>query len=192
MFTIEQINEQIYIGSLDLRAFGEGAGISQKRKLETKGIHFLLKKLIPSKQIELKYNEYQKPFIENSDLHISVSHSHDKLVVILNEKANTGIDIELIREKIINLKHKFLSDPELEFAGNDAELLTVYWAAKEVLYKVYGKKELDFRKHIFIEKINENENNFFGKIDLPNFKKRYLLQRKKIENYILVYILNEV
>jgi len=53
-------------------------------------------------------------------------------------------------------------------------------------------KELDFKKNILIENYTETENNFFGKIDLPKFKRRFLLTRQKLENYILVYILNEV
>jgi 4'-phosphopantetheinyl transferase len=41
--------------------------------------------------------------------HISISHSHDKLAIIVNEKEATGIDIELIRDKVLKIKHKFLS-----------------------------------------------------------------------------------
>ena len=192
MFKIEQINDNIRIAGLDLTAFAAEQALTKKRDIEKAGIEFLLNKLLAGKTFNLKYNENNKPFLEGENLHLSISHSHDKLAIILNSKECTGIDVELIREKIKNIANKFLNENEIIFANENVELLTTLWAAKEALYKVYGLKELDFRKNIFIEKFDMAQNNFFGKIELPNFKKRYLLSKAKTENYILVYILNEV
>jgi len=152
----------------------------------------LLKILFDGKKPSLAYTASNKPYLEGEKTQISISHSHDKLVILANTEQSTGVDIELIRDKIVNIKHKFLNTHELNFAGNDLELLTVLWAAKECIYKAYGLKDVEFNKHIYIDSFNSDENNFYGRMDLPNFKKRYLLHRKKIENYILVYILSEV
>ncbi len=192
MFKIDQINDAIRIARLDLAAFAAENKVDKKRDAETEGIKYLLNKLFREREAKLAYTENKKPYLEGETTHISISHSHDKLVIIANAKESTGIDVELVREKVKNIQHKFLNDDELLFANQNAETLTTLWAAKEAIYKAYGLKEVDFKKNIFIEEFNQNENNFFGKIELPNFKKRYLLTREKTENYILVYILNEV
>ena len=192
MLKIDTINEAVRIGQLDLQAFGEEQSIVVKRDIETAGTRFLLNKLFEGKSPELAYTETKKPYLKNDHTRISISHSYDKLVIIANTKEETGVDIELIREKVKNIQHKFLCKSELTFANGDLEKLTTLWAAKEAIYKIYGVKELDFKKNILIENYTETENNFFGKIDLPKFKRRFLLTRQKLENYILVYILNEV
>lgn len=192
MYIIEKINDQISLGTLDMPAFKVEENTEVKRELERKGIQFLLNRMFEGDPVNLMYLPTNKPYLEGRKEHISISHSHDKLVILVNGKENTGVDIELIREKIVNIKHKYLSENELKCFSNDIETLTVLWAAKEALYKVYGLKEVDFIKHLFIEEFKADENNFYGRIELPNFKKRYLLSKRKEGNYILVYLLSEV
>ena len=192
MYNVEKINDHQSLAILDLALFRTENAIDNKRVSEQKGTGFLLEKLFSGKKINLNYSGTGKPYLKGETTHISVSHSHDKLVLLTNDKQSTGVDIELIRDKIINIKHKFLSEKELMFCGDNNESLTAFWAAKECLYKVYGLKEVDFIANLFIENFSPAENNFFGSIDLPNFKKRYLLSRRKIDNYILVFILSEV
>ncbi len=192
MYKIDQISDSITIGSLDLEAFNKNENIQQKRELEKAGTGFLLSALFPKDPVELQYTETNKPYLRNETCHISISHSHDKLVIIVNTRECTGIDIELVRDKVKNIQNKFLNAEELNFAKDDTEALTKLWAAKEAIYKAYGLKEVDFKENIFIEKFNEIEGEFYGKIDLPQFKRKYLLKCQKNENYILVYILNEV
>ncbi len=192
MYKIEKINDSIRIGSLDLTVFNEKQNIKLKRDCEKAGTLFLLEQLFPKKAILLEYTENKKPYLKGESSHISISHSHDKLVIITNTKESTGIDIELIRDKVKNIQNRFLNDEELNFAKDNTETLIKMWAAKEAIYKAYGLKELDFRENILIENFSKTENVFYGKIDTAKIKKKYLLNWEKIENYILVYILNEI
>jgi len=192
MFKIDRINDSIRIGSLDLAVFAEKQNIKINRDIERAGTSFLLDKLFIEGNAELQYTETNKPYLKDERTHISISHSYDKLVIITNDKESTGIDIELIRDKVKNIQNKFLSREELNFASNNTEKLIRMWAAKEAIYKAYGLRNADFKENIFIEKFDEKESNFYGRIDLPGFKKKYLLIGDKIENYIQVYILNEV
>ena len=152
----------------------------------------MLNKLFEGRGVSLQYTPHKKPYLEGETERISISHSHDKLVIIVNSEQNTGVDVELLRDKIKNIKHKYLNEAELLFSGEKVDLLTILWAAKESIYKAYGLKEVEFKENIFIEPFNADENNFYGRMDLPNFKKRYLMHYKRIDNYILVYILSEV
>lgn len=191
MFKIDKISDNISLGMLDLALFNTENKL-EKRELEKSGIQYLLKKLFNDKQVNLEYTAHNKPFLAGENLHISISHSHDRLVIIVNQNESTGVDIELLRDKVKNIQHKFLNAAELSFANNDTEKLTVLWAAKEAIYKAYGLKEVEFKENISIEPYKENENTFFGSINARGFKRKYLLSRQKTDDYILVFILNEI
>jgi phosphopantetheinyl transferase len=187
---IREINEHLRLGLLDLDTFSKQEGISVKREVEKEGVQYLLKHLLKTTGFELNYTAERKPFLRNRPEHISISHSHDKLAIIINRTEPTGIDIELIRDKVKNIQHKFLNDHELRVANNDVDKLLTYWAAKEALYKVYGLKEVEFSLHLFVEGLETKD--LTGRIELSDFKKTYKLISEDIENYKLVYILNEI
>lgn len=175
---------------LDLGAFALQESLGVKRDLEKAGTRHLLKNLLKNEGFTLSYTAENKPFLEGRSEHISISHSHDKLVVILNTKENTGIDIELIRDKVVNIQHKFLSAQELVFANNDPEKLITLWAAKEAMYKVYGLKEVEFIKHLMVEPYTGTE--MEGRIELEAFRKKYKLIGEEIDGYKMVYVLHEL
>lgn len=177
---------------LDMSLFAKTVEHTGKRQSEKEGTKYLLKNLFPEKDIHLDYAPNKKPFLRNDKAHISISHSHDQLVILINKKEQTGVDVELIRDKVKNVQHKFLSEEELKWAGNNVELLTILWAAKEAVFKVDGFENISFSRHITIESFDSNNNEFYGNIMMENHKKRYLLKREKHGNYILVYVLHEV
>lgn len=146
------------------------------------------------KDIEISYNELGKPFLSNN-WNISISHSGDYVAIILNEKENCGIDIEKISSKVERIKHKFLNEDDLKIITSH-EHLTLYWGAKEALYKYYGKKEVLFIENLFIEDFSKNSTIFYGIISFnhpPNlpqgrsFYSKIKMEWEKIEDYILVY-----
>lgn len=190
MFKIREINEHLRLGLLDLAAFSSQEAITVKRDLERAGTFFLLKHLLKKESFELAYTPENKPYLKDRREHISISHSHDKLAIILNAKEPTGIDIEIIHDKVLNIQHKFLNPAELLFANNDVDKLLTLWAAKEALYKVYGLKEVDFSLHLFVEEFQGSA--LTGHIALKEFKKKYRLISETIDNYKMVYVLNEV
>lgn len=192
MYSISSINDNIKLAILHLPDYAEITGLSEKREIEKGGTLFLLEKLM-GKPVELCYTPVGKPYLANESCHISISHSHDKLVIVLNTETTTGVDIELIRDKVLRIKHKFLSAEELKDAGEDAEKLIIYWACKEALYKLYGKKEVDFIAHLYIHPFVKNATGTLtGEINLTSFRKKIKLHYEKIEDYMLVYTLDEI
>ena len=180
------------IGLLQLNKFAEVNNLNQKREIETKGKQYLINHLL-NKEIEIQYDENGKHYLLNEYKHISITHSHDKIAIIINDFEKTGIDIELIRDKILKIKHKFLAESELINAENDPEKLLIYWGAKESLYKIYGLKELDFIKNLYINAFIKNHSGtIVGNINMTNFNKSYELAYLKIEEYMLVYSLKEI
>lgn len=167
-------------------------GITAKRELEKNATAFLLEKLF-GKRVTIDYNPEGKPILNEESCHISISHSHDKLVIVCNTLCDTGVDVELIRDKVLKIKDKFLSEAELEEAKDNVEKLIIYWAAKETLYKVYGLKEVEFAKHLFVHPFTLNPaGTLTGEINLESFRKKFNLHYEKLEDYMLVYVLNEL
>jgi hypothetical protein len=83
-----------------------------------------------------------------------------------------------------------LSDNELKnIAGQSIEKVLVYWAAKETLYKIYAKKNVDFREHLFIANFDYSEKGgeLIANIVLNDFEKEIKLKYMKVDEYILVY-----
>jgi 4'-phosphopantetheinyl transferase len=189
VFKLQKINDFISIGILDLKAFSVEQTTLNKREQERAGTQFVLKNLLQTQAFELCYTHQNKPFLNNRTEHISISHSHNKLVVIINTQQSTGIDIELIRDKVINIQHKFLNENEIAMAHNDVAVLITLWAAKEAMYKAYGLKELDFKQHLFVDQWNDRF--IVGKMQKEECVKNYTLAYERIEDYMMVYVLNE-
>ncbi len=192
MFAVQKIDENITLGRLQLPDFAALQGLSAKRDIEKIGTAFLLEKLF-NETVELLYTEEGKPFIKGKNTNISITHSYDKLAIIRNDKFETGIDVELIRDKVLKIKTKFLCKVELQDAENNVEKLILYWAAKETLYKMYGYIKVDFVAHLLIEKFELGiSGNLIGEIRLENFYKKVKMHYEKLEDYVLVYALNEI
>lgn len=190
MLSLKKINKNCTIGILDLKIFSLNKINLTRREIEKTGAKMILEHLLNSKEFELLYSLENKPYLKNRTEHISISHSYDKLAIIINKKAICGIDIELIRNKVLKIKHKYLNEHEIEFANNDVEKLITYWSSKETLFKLYSLKNIDFINNLFVEDFLKNT--FYGRIETSEKKIKYLLKREKIDNYILVYSINEV
>lgn len=189
MIQVFNIKDGLFFGILNLNEFSIKNNLTVKREIESKGKEYLIKNLTSDKA-EIYYDEKGKPHLANDSRHISISHSHDKLAIIINENESTGIDIELIRDKVLKIKHKFLTKPELLDANDDVEKLLIYWAAKETLYKIYGLKEVDFIANLFVNPFTKyNLGSIIGTINLPHFSKTFELNYRILDNYVLVYAL---
>lgn len=139
------------------------------------------------KNTNIIYDVLGKPHLDNNWF-VSISHSNEYVAIVLNKERSCGIDIEKISPKVERIKHKFLNPLDLENVTS-LEQLTLYWGAKEALYKYYGKKEVLFIENLFIENHTIEQSFFNGRINMSNFKIKLPMAWEKIEDYILVYTL---
>ena len=114
--------------------------------------NLLMKLGINEKQILKKHNN-GKPYLHNSSIDISLSHSGDFAAVMISSNRQIGIDIEIISEKITRLAHKFVNDFEFENINEEYKIEQLYfiWSAKESIFKFYGKGELDFKENMSLD-----------------------------------------
>ena len=172
---------------------------SLRRQKEWLATRALVRQLVPNKESsEIVYDSYGKPTFFQNPRHLSITHSKQFAAVILHPQMSLGIDIEPIQSRFLRLQHKFLSEKEkTQICNEDLLQLTLFWSAKETLYKLYGKKQLDFKKHLFIHKQHTTENNSIkteGYLETSISKNDFHLDAKvyyqKIEDNILTYTLS--
>lgn len=188
----EELKWQLQWGQRDLEQF-------KAIKDEQRAIHWLSSRVLlrqmlnTNKFIDLQTDEYGKRFLANFDSQLSISHSGDSVAVILSEK-KVGIDLQRIDQKIEPLAQKFISKKEWEEIEKDhlLERIHVYWCGKEALYKLYGKRKLDFRENLYIHPFSWSENGLTtGLIKKADYNKEFPLYFRKMDNYILAYTVGE-
>ena len=105
---------------------------------------------------DLRYVKSGKPILLKKNK-ISISHSGNYAALIVSEN-NVGIDIEIITDKILKLKSKFL-ETELNYPLElNKETSLVYWNIKESIYKAVDKAGIDFKKNILVPPLNMKKN----------------------------------
>jgi phosphopantetheinyl transferase len=166
-------------------------GMSKKRKIEWLSTRYLLKLTLKDFELsQFKKDAYGKPYLESKDKFISISHSHDFAAIIVSDKV-VGIDIQKLHQNIERIAHKFISDKEMLYTQNEDKILHMHinWGAKESMYKGYGKKKLDFIKHMSIlpYDLDAGTTSFSGIVSKNDITQHYKLFTKTIDEYVLVY-----
>lgn len=127
---------------------------TEKRRKERITAHIILKYLLGESK-EIKHDANNAPYIEDSNLHISISHTNSMVVVAISNNP-IGIDIEDRARKQLQLSHKFTTKQEKEWIDNcktieEKQLIAeVIWSAKEAIYKLANIKGLLFESEIEI------------------------------------------
>jgi len=122
----------------------------ERRKKDLLITRYLLQRVIPQGQID--YHSNGKPYLIGHEAYISISHSQDLVALIIHPQQKVAIDIEYIHPRIAKVKERFLSPKELASASK-LELLTLFWSAKESLFKWDDQQGLDFAQdlHLYFE-----------------------------------------
>lgn len=127
---------------------------NDRRKKDLLISRYLIQCIIPG--AEVNYLESGKPYLKNRDAEISISHSKDIVAIIVNKNKIVGLDIEYISPRVDKLAKRFLSGEEIYLAKNTA-LRTLYWSAKETLFKLDKEQGLDFKTQISLTPKDENK-----------------------------------
>lgn len=187
--SVDELYNKAKLSEKEQSIFDSLKTISRKRHWLS--YRLILPYLVKSEELSaIEYDEYGKPFLNNGVRHISVSHSGKFSALIVSPNRSVGIDIEEVDPKIFNIAHKFLNQKELTSTvdKNALQKLYVIWAAKESIYKLYGKRNLMFKDHIRIFPFAfKGYGEVKGEIFSQEYSKSYDLFYQTLEKYILVY-----
>lgn len=161
------------------------------RKKEWICIRMLLKKL--NRSYSIGYHESGKPFPENADEHISISHTKEYAGLIISDSNSVGIDLERIHPRIEKIAHKFVSEEEEKFVSgkNSLEKHFVIWGVKEVLFKMHSIGEIVFKEHLEVFPFDFSSSGIVeAKISKGTFQKKYSLQYKLTGDLLVTWCMD--
>jgi len=120
----------------------------------------ILKDEFNYQKIELIYNKYGKPYLENNPLYFNISHCSNYIAIAISDK-EIGIDIERFdhyRESLIEKVCSIEEIKEIENSDNkDVEFIRI-WCMKESLVKCEGRGIKLNMKDVLREKEKYNFN----------------------------------
>jgi phosphopantetheinyl transferase len=149
-------------------AFSGQPNISEQRSKTAR----MAAEIAARQKLVISKNELGKPIVQNLPLHVSLSHSKLWAAAAVSRERIVGIDVETIENRIERIAHKFLLPHELvNISQNRVETLTLYWSAKESLYKLYSFKQLNFAEHLKIEPFEMQQQGIItASVVLPGFE----------------------
>lgn len=148
---------------------------NDRRACEMLAELLLINQITGDNSITLCHTDNGVPYIKNLNAHISITHSGNIVCIAVSQSCPIGIDIENNIEKIIKVRHKFLSDEEREYIPKSNILKNhMAWTAKEAVYKVAMINELSLKEHITLnEEISLASVSFNGKCELYRITHEY-------------------
>jgi len=187
--SVEELWEKVNLTELELKYYSFLR--SNTRRQQWLSYRLILPHLVSvGENTGIEYDEFGKPYLNNGLRHISVTHSGKFSALIASPTKNVGIDIEQMSPKIFKVAHKFLNSKELRivFSSNAMEGLFVIWAAKEALFKLCGRRNIQFREDIRIFPFEfKGQGTLQGEIYNNGSSKVYQMSYLTIENFILVF-----
>ena len=92
--------------------------------------------------VELRHRDDGQPYVPNSDLHISISHTTGLVVIAVNRDHPVGVDVERRSSRVLRVRERFLDAQEQSFImPDDISDHVVAWTAKEAMYKAVGDSD---------------------------------------------------
>jgi 4'-phosphopantetheinyl transferase len=159
------------------------------RQVEWLSVRALLNDLTKCNS-KIIYNEEHKPFLFDNSFNISISHSKKLTSILLGKYKKVGIDLEYMSHRINKIAHKFVNHNEYITPNKTFEQMHLYihWCAKEALYKICDKKNINFKDNLTIKPFEiDHAGSIVGIHHDMNiydeFHMHYLLR----DNYVIVY-----
>lgn len=118
---------------------------------------------------------------------ISISHSHQFSCICISDD-EIGIDMEILKEKILKIAPRFLDIKHLENLSKEHKIkkATVIWGIKESIFKAKNEIGISFQDHIFEENFNLEDTKCVAELRFRNQIEKFQIQFYNIEEYIFV------
>jgi len=162
---------------------------NHQRKLEWLSVRTLLKEML-GKDSKIVYGPERKPYLHNNLYNISISHSKNLTSILMSKKKRVGLDLEYMDTKILRIADKFLRPEELENIDKTKEIYHLYlhWCAKEALYKICDKVDINFVNNLNIEAFKPKENGLIiGRVNNSYMNERFTMNYFSLKNYAIVW-----
>lgn len=93
---------------------------------------------VPPRKMKFEYGTYGKPYLKDSELQFSLSHTHGAICAAFGENGEIGVDVERRDRRVNEIMYKrVLSEEERFHATSDVDFLR-FWVQKEAFLKRLG------------------------------------------------------
>ncbi len=160
-----------------------------QRKLEWLSVRVLINNLL-GKNCRIIYNESHKPSLAENSCKISISHSKNLTSILVSKNKRVGIDLEFMSHQIHHIANKFINEKEIITSNPDQERLHLYihWCAKEALYKICDKQDINFKKNLTIHPFElKEEGKLNGLVHNRYGEEHFALNYFLIDGYVIVW-----
>ncbi len=183
----DTLNSMVNLAAVEKTKLNSFKNIS--RKVEWLSVRALVKNML-GKDTEILYNSENKPFVRGNTHSISISHSNSLTAVLISKDKKVGIDLEFMSGKISKVADKFMN--KKESVTSDPEMkkyhLYLHWCAKEALYKICDKQDINFRDGLTIAPFEPDDHGFMnGHVVNGNGEQDFELEYLHHDNYALVW-----
>ena len=127
--------------------------------LESCAARFCLWNLCQQMEINqpiFQQDDRNRPFLKDSEWHISLTHAFPYAAAALRKHQPTGIDVEKKGRNIKNISSRFLASEEYARWHTNDLALTRAWSTKEAIYKAMAQPGLSFQEEIILPEFNQN------------------------------------
>ena len=131
--------------------------------------------------VVIDYNEVGAPIVDIPNTYISVAHGGERVAVAIADE-RVGVDIENLDRNYERVKSRFMSPAE-EALSDMEEWPAMVWTAKEAIYKLYGKREVDLTEDIHITALNTETMTLSAEV---RDTKGIVIEVRIIENSVVV------
>ena len=167
---------------------------SESMRKQRLAVRALLNTLFEEK-VYLSHHDNGKPYLENNPVNISITHTEKYVAVILHEENDCGIDVESLDRDFSAVEKKALSEDEIEDLEDEKrnEQLAIYWCAKEAIFKLLSRYNVNFAEQIEVERFRlrgegELEATF---IDKDEDEEEFDLEYMTFDRHVLVWVVGE-
>ena len=166
---------------------------SESLRKQRLAVRALLNTLFEDK-VYLSHHDNGKPYLENNPTNISITHTEKYVAVILHEEENVGIDIESLDRDFSAVEKKALSEDEIDDLEDEKrnEQLAIYWCAKEAVFKLLSRYNVDFAENIEIERFRpRGEGELEATFTAKNEEEEFDLEYITFDRHVLVWVVGE-
>jgi len=163
---------------------------NDRRKTEWLAARYILHQISQqNNRIFLEKDKFGKPAFQSEFGQLSLSHTDAYAAAVLHQNP-CGIDIQSIKNTVLKILKRVLSPTEISSIPVEDDLIygTMYWSAKEAIFKAHGIGNIDYRKDIEIHPFEWSGQNFHSsaKLNYADNHQTYTLKGFKFENNIVI------
>jgi len=184
----ETLLQMTYLNDEDIRRMNTFKNLN--RKIESLSVRALLQQMTHPNARIVYHKKSHKPYLDDGSYNISISHSHKYTSILLGKDKLVGVDLEFMSHKIERIAHKFISESDV-ITSNPLfrrKHLYIHWCAKETLYKICDKVDINFQENLFIKPFDvEIEGYITGVVHNNARNEEYRMHYQFDNNYVWVY-----